>query len=120
MSKNLCRLCSKNFSNLPRHLRDVHKVDTSSPIYFYLKQKTDPSKSSTNNTEEGRGPAQKETFFKCPISDCSSYFVKRIDKHLKGVHGLVPGSVEYGSAREQTLLPGMSVSLEVCDLILCI
>lgn len=96
-----CSVCSMSVCNLPRHLREKHKISPTSPIYNYLR-KFKPGCDQPKNVVDHR-------LYRCTFENCPSPLIKRLDKHLKAVHGITSGTPEYDEQIRKRKGPGMII-----------
>jgi len=109
--KRQCPLCSVSFYNIPRHLREEHRVSSTSPVYNYLikftQEKHHVSSTSPvyNYSSKFKQSSSKPNngveylLYSCPVENCTSPRVKRLDKHLQSVHAMRYGTPEYEELR---------------------
>ena len=103
--KHQCPLCSVSLCNIPRHLKETHHILSTSPVYNYLCKF---KQSKPNNGVE-------YLLYRCPVENCTSPLLKRLDKHLKNIHAIRCGTPEYDAELRKSNLPGMIVRVSDSD-----
>ncbi|PIK51161.1 hypothetical protein BSL78_11951 [Apostichopus japonicus] len=86
-----CPLCSQPVVRLSNHLIQKHSISTKEYRQKVLKQSR-AMKCKEPKRQEGQ---QRRSFRDCPVPDCPSVFLPRIDKHLQRVHNYKTSSAEY-------------------------
>ena len=82
-AKRECPICNQQRSNMISHVKMVHQKSHQEAIIL-----------SQSIRREKKNPKKLLARVSCPIEDCGKP-VKRLDKHLKTVHGLSPGSPRF-------------------------